>query len=89
MADRKKWREVLEGEVALWSKKTYQQVIVELPSAKAYQVRVGSVEYQVEVELLENTESYIHLAVMVDDGTLPASIFPVSDSFILKKSDRL
>jgi hypothetical protein len=88
MADRKKWREVLEGEVALWSGKTPQQVIADLPSTKAYQVRVGSVEYQVEVELLENTDSHIHIALGVDDGTLPSSIFPVSASFILKKCDR-
>jgi len=85
MADRKKWREVLECEVALWSKKKFQQVIAELPSTKAYRVRVDSVVYQVEVVLLENNESYIHVAVIVDDGTLPASISPASATFILNK----
>jgi hypothetical protein len=89
MADRKKLRKVLEGEVATWSEKTCQQAIDELPSAlKAYQVNVDSVEYNVEVQLIENTESYIHVIVSVDDGRLPSSIFPVSDSFILKKSDK-
>jgi hypothetical protein len=88
MADRKKLREVLEGEVALWSKKTYQQVIAELTlDLEAYQVKVDSVEYNVEVQLLENTESYIHVSVAVDDGSLPSAMFPVSDSFILKKDD--
>ena len=87
MTDRKKWREVLEGEVAIWSNKTYQQVIAELPSTKAYQVTVDSVEYQVEVDLLENTESYIHVAVDVHDGRLPSAISPVSATFILKKDE--
>jgi hypothetical protein len=87
MTDRKKWREVLEREVAFWSEKTYEQLVAELPSTKAYQVRVDSVEYNVEVELIENTESYIHVTVGVDDGRLPSAVFPVSDSFILKKCD--
>ncbi|MFZ0305360.1 MAG: hypothetical protein WAL75_21905 [Terracidiphilus sp.] len=87
MSDRKKSRGVLEGEAALWSKKTPDQIIAELPETKAYQIRVESVEYNVEVELLENTESYIHFAIGVEDGRLPSAIFPVSDSFILKKCD--
>jgi hypothetical protein len=58
-----------------------------LPSTKAYQVTVDSVEYQVEVDLLENTETYIHVAVGVDYGTLPASISPVSATFNLKKDE--
>jgi len=38
------------------------------------------------VELLENTEKYIHVVVSVDDGSLPASIWPLTNSFIRDKS---
>jgi hypothetical protein len=40
----------------------------------------------VEVELLENTEEYLHVMVGIDDGSLPASMFPVSQSFICRKA---
>jgi hypothetical protein len=42
-------------------------------------------KYQVEIETLEKTEEYVHVAVSVDDGHLPASICPATDSFIQKK----
>jgi hypothetical protein len=42
-------------------------------------------KYQVEVEVLENTEKFVHVAVSVDDGTLPASIHPLSESFMCMK----
>ena len=41
--------------------------------------------YQVEVEILENTEKYVHVLVAVDDGTLPAAMLPLSASFIREK----
>jgi hypothetical protein len=41
----------------------------------------------VEVELLENTPEYVNVAVTVDDGTLPASIFPLSYNIVRKKED--
>ena len=53
---------------------------------RAYAVEWESRKYQVEVELLENTEKHIHVAVSVDDGTLPASIRPLFTSFIRNKA---
>ncbi len=53
-----------------------------------YEVEFDSKKYQVEVELLENTEKYLHVTVAVDDGTLPASIFPLTASFIREKTPR-
>jgi hypothetical protein len=41
--------------------------------------------YQVEVEILENTEKYVHVLVAVDDGSLPAAMLPLSTSFIREK----
>jgi hypothetical protein len=42
----------------------------------------------VEVQLLENTESYLHIMVAVDDGALPASLLPLTETFIRAKSPR-
>ena len=50
-----------------------------------YEVECDSKKYQVEIELLENTEEYVHVVVSVDDGNLPTSILPATDSFITKK----
>jgi hypothetical protein len=61
------------------------QLICELPEGKVYEVEFESKNYQVEVELLENTPEYVNVAVSVDDGSLPASIIPLSDNFIRKK----
>ncbi len=68
-----------------WSAKSVEQLISELKDAQAYQVMFESKEYNVEVQLLENTDAYVHVCVDVDDGTLPASFRPLSDSFIREK----
>jgi hypothetical protein len=50
-----------------------------------YEVEFESRHYQVEVELLENTPAYLNVAVAVDDGSLPASIAPLTKNFICRK----
>jgi hypothetical protein len=40
-----------------------------------------SKQYQVEVELLEDTPENLHLSTAVDDGSLPASFHPEPESF--------
>jgi hypothetical protein len=37
------------------------------------------------VELLENTERYLHVMVSVDDGSLPASLWPSTRTFVREK----
>ena len=61
-------------------------LISQLSNLQTYQAKVGSSSYNVEVEMLEDTEKYIHVLVAVDDGSLPASIWPLTDSFICPKS---
>lgn len=63
------------------------QLMAELPEVNVYEVAFESKNYQVEGDLLENTPEYVNVSVSVDDGTLPASIFPVSRNFIRKKED--
>ena len=65
----------------------YAQLLARLDVEQCYEVEVGCTKCQVEVELLENTDRYIHVGVSVDDGSLPASFRPVSSSFIRKKDD--
>ncbi len=62
-----------------------EQLISELTDGQAYEIEFESKKYQVEVELLENTEKYVHVMVAVDDGSLPASIFPLTSGFIRDK----
>jgi hypothetical protein len=61
------------------------QLISELRDLQAYEVQLDSKSYQVEVELLENTESYLQVMIAVDDGSLPASISPLTHTFVRQK----
>jgi hypothetical protein len=82
---REQWRPVLDAELRRWSAKSCEQLLAELAEVQAYETEFKSRKYQVEVEILENTEKYVHVMVAVDDGSLPASIRPLSESFIREK----
>ena len=84
-ARREEWRPILETEVKKWSAMSCAQVMSKLPDCECYELVFESRKYQVEVELLEETEQFIHVGMSVDDGSLPASLRPVSSSFILNK----
>jgi hypothetical protein len=86
MGRRAEWQGVLDAELKRWSSKSCEQLIAELHEDQAYEVEVESKRYQVEVELLENNDEHIHVVVAVDDGSLPASIFPLTQTFILRKA---
>ena len=73
---------MLDSEVRRWSAVAWEQLISELQDLQAYEVELDSKKYQVEVELVENTDKYVHVMVAVDDGSLPASVLPVTHSFI-------
>lgn len=85
MNRREEWRKVLDSEVKRWSAMSCNQLVAELHDLQTYEIEFDSKKYQVEVELLENTEQYLHVMVAVDDGSLPASIRPLSHSFIREK----
>jgi hypothetical protein len=75
----------LDAELKRWSAKSSEQLLAELGDVQAYEIEFENKQYQVEVEILENTEKYVHVSVAVDDGTLPASLLPLSSSFIREK----
>ena len=85
MSRREEWRKVLDAEVARWSAMSWEQLVAELRDLRTYEVELDSKEYQVEVEILENNAEYIHVVVSVDDGILPASLSPLTHSFIRAK----
>ena len=91
MNRRQDWRKVLELEVQRWSAVPCDRLLSELNEVKAYVVEYESKAYQVEVEILENTATYVHVSVRVDDGSLPASrrsrtaSFAGSPSRVLRK----
>jgi len=60
-------------------------LVSRLHDIQCYEVKIDSKTCQVEVELLENTDTYIHVLVAVDDGTLPASLAPLTETFIREK----
>jgi hypothetical protein len=89
MSRREEWRTVLDSEVKRWTAMSLSGLVSELrDNPKAYQVEFESKHYNVEVELLENTEDYLHVVVAVDDGSLPASISPLCHSWILPKESQ-
>ncbi|MGB9456153.1 MAG: hypothetical protein WCB12_08930 [Bryobacteraceae bacterium] len=69
---REEWKKVLDSEVERWTAKTYGELLSELREVQAYGVEFDSKNYNVEVQLLENTEEYLHVLVGIDDGRLPA-----------------
>lgn len=85
MKRREQWRPVLDAELKRWSAKSCEQLLAELPEVQAYEIEFENKVYQVEVEILENTEKYVHVLVAVDDGSLLASLSPLNETFIREK----
>ena len=63
----------------------WEQLVSELADEQNYEVTIESQEYQVEVQLLENTDDYVHVLVSVDDGSFPGFLLPLSNTFVLEK----
>ena len=51
----------------------------------ATEVSVGGETLQVEVDLLEDTDEYLHVSVIADDGGWWNALFPSASSFIVRK----
>jgi hypothetical protein len=86
MTRRQEWQTVLDAEMQRWSAMSCDALFTALSDGiEAYEIERNSKTYNVEVELLENTEAYLHVAVGVDDGSLPASMSPLTGSFIREK----
>jgi hypothetical protein len=69
-----------------WSAMSCDELISALSDVHAYEIEVESKKYQIEVQLLENTDSYVHVGIAVDDGHFWRAMHPLSSSFICKKT---
>ena len=85
MSKRSECQAALAQEVKRWSNMQWEELVFALQDIHDYQIEVGGNHYQVEVQLLENTERYIHVSVAIDDSRLLGSMFPLSNSFVKKK----
>ena len=63
----------------------WEKLVSELADEQNYEVTIESQRYQVEVQLLENTDGYVHVIVSVDDGSFWAACNPLWESFRLDK----
>jgi hypothetical protein len=86
MSRREEWRKVLQAELRRWSSMSCDEVLAELRTRDVYELVANSKKYQVEVQLLEYKPEYLHVSIAVDDGSLPGSIHPESESFICRKA---
>jgi hypothetical protein len=84
---RDEWRPVLDAEIRRWEAKSCEQLISELKDVNTYETEFHSQKYQVEVQLVENTDSYVHVLVAVDDASFWGAVRPLNSSFIRQKSD--
>lgn len=82
---REQWRPVLEAEMRRWSAMSPAQLVSQLADVRTYEVAFESRRYRVEVQVLENTDSYVHVSVAVDNGHLWRAMRPLSSSFICRK----
>jgi hypothetical protein len=85
MKRREEWRPILDAEIKRWSAKSSAELLSELSDEPCYEIEWEGKNYQVEIHLLENTDTYLHVGVSVDDGSIPASFTPLSSSFIRNK----
>jgi hypothetical protein len=86
MSRRDEWRSVLKSEVDRLSAFCYEALVPALPDLECYPVERDGKTYQVEVQLLEETDADVCVLVSVDDGSLPASLVPESATFVVKKT---
>jgi hypothetical protein len=82
MTRRQQWRRVLDLEASRWSSKSSAELIAALREPQTYEIEFEAQKFQVEVQIIENTDRFIHVLLSVDDGSLPASIIPATTTFI-------
>jgi hypothetical protein len=82
---REQWRKVLDGEVQRWLAMPLSQMQAALRDRQVYEVEFAANRYQVEIEILQNNERHVQVMVAVDDGSLPASLVPITHIFIRDK----
>jgi hypothetical protein len=60
-------------------------LISALSYEQTYEAEFESKKCQVEVQLLENTDTYVHVGVAVEDGSFWGPLHPRPSSFVREK----
>jgi hypothetical protein len=68
-----------------WSAMSCAELTSQLADVRTHEVEFASKKYQVEVQILENTDDYVHVGFAVDDGHFWPAMRPLSGSFICRK----
>jgi hypothetical protein len=82
---RERCRAVLDAELRNWTSLTAAELAAALTEERHYEVERDSFDYQVEVQLLEETPACLHVLISVDDGSLRIACSPESADFIVEK----
>lgn len=77
-----KW--IADGIAQELSDVTYEEWLAR-PSRDTQERTFEGTEVQVEIDRIEKTPTYVHIAVRVDDGRAPFCYSPVSTSFIVNR----
>lgn len=85
MSRQEEWQPVLDREIKRWSAKSSEGLVAELAEEQVYEVAFRGGKVQVEVTMPEDTETYLHIGISVDDGVLPAALRPLTSTFIRRK----
>ena len=86
MKRHEQWRPILDAEIKRWEAKSSEQLVSELSgSVVTYELELDHKRSQFEVQLLENTKTYLHVGVAVDDASFWGAVRPLSSSFIRNK----
>ena len=80
--------EQLDSELRIWKAKTYSELLaIKYPYTYERGITGEADSYEVEVDLLERNDQYVHLSVAVSNGGLSA-FFPKSGSFLAYANNR-
>lgn len=85
MKRREQWQKILDGEVQRLMAMPLSKMEAALRDRQVYEVEFEAYTYQVEIEILQNNDRYVQAMVAVDDGSLPASLVPITHIFVRDK----
>ncbi len=85
---KEKLMKVLLEEKEKYIKKSFEE-LSQIKESITYECGKGDNWYQVEVQLLENLDEYVHVSIAVDDGGFLRSLSPYTDSFIKYKNGKV
>jgi hypothetical protein len=78
---------ILEAEIKEWSAKSCDELLAELSGGSCYPATFGTKTFQCEVQIVENTDAFLRLAILIDDGTEWGALKPFGGDFIVQKGE--